>query len=62
MLFRSDFVRRAVQDGKGKEFACDFQIDKQLQRAILELAEEAKIDVKGVPEYKILSRAEKNDK
>jgi carboxyl-terminal processing protease len=54
-----EYIRKAVQDDKAKEFACDFQTDIQLQRAILEVAQEASIDVKGVPEYKILSAAEK---
>ena len=30
-------IRRRLEDERGKEFACDFQEDAQLQRAILEL-------------------------
>jgi hypothetical protein len=30
-------IRRRLEDARGKEFACDFQEDNQLQRAILEV-------------------------
>lgn len=56
-----EYIRKAVQDDRAKEFACDFQTDNQLQRAILEVAGEAKIDVKQVPAYKILSSVERKD-
>jgi carboxyl-terminal processing protease len=53
-----EYIRKAVQDDRAKEYACDFQTDNQLQRAIIEVANEAKIDVKSVPAYKILSSVE----
>jgi hypothetical protein len=56
-----EYIRKAVQDDRAKEFACDFQVDVQLQRAIVEVAKEAQIDVKSVPAYKILSAAEKKE-
>lgn len=56
-----EYVRQVAQDDRKKEFPFDFQTDVQLQRAIVELAKVAKIDVKGVKEYETFSAAPRKD-
>lgn len=56
-----EYVRQVVQDDRKKEFPFDFQTDVPLQRAIVELAKVARIDVRGVKEYETFSAAPKKD-
>ena len=52
------WLRILVADDRGAEFACDFEEDTQLQRAILELASHFKdTDPKAIPEYKAFATA-----
>jgi hypothetical protein len=54
-------VRRRLEDERGKEFACDFQEDPQLQRAILEVLKKLGEKPQDHPRYASLApKAEEN--
>ncbi|MCA8939579.1 MAG: hypothetical protein KDB07_07215, partial [Planctomycetes bacterium] len=44
-------IRRFASDENQREFIQDYQLDHQLQRAIVELAKDVKTDISEVPEY-----------
>ena len=44
-------VRRKLEDERGRQFACDFSEDVQLQRAILEILKLADSAADEIPEY-----------
>ena len=44
-------LRRLFEDNDGRELACDFQDDRQLQQAILELLKRLSGDPRTLPSY-----------
>jgi carboxyl-terminal processing protease len=48
-------IRRKLEDARGKEFACDFQEDAQLQRAILEILKKRGERPEDYPRYASLA-------
>ncbi|MBI4601523.1 MAG: hypothetical protein HY721_06120, partial [Planctomycetes bacterium] len=51
-------VRRRIEDERGREFACDFQEDPQLQRAILEILAKLGEKPESYPRYASLAAKE----
>ncbi|MFN0058255.1 MAG: S41 family peptidase [Planctomycetota bacterium] len=49
-------IRRLVMDERGKEFACDYSDDIQLQRAILELLKKLGTAPESIVEYKTFAK------
>lgn len=49
-------LRRYVVDDQGREYACDYIEDEQLQCAIIELCKKLQLDPKIYPEYQSFSR------
>jgi hypothetical protein len=60
ILLRSE-LKRAFEDEMGRELACDFQDDVQLQRAILEVLKELAVDPATIPEYLSFAPAKEKD-
>lgn len=50
-------ARRAVADDRGKSLPCDIEVDRQLQRGILEVCKAAKVAVDDIAEYKTLPKS-----
>ncbi len=50
VILRSE-LRRSYEDGTGRQLACDFQDDRQLQRGILEVLKRLSLDPHTIPEY-----------
>ena len=55
-------VRRRLEDARGKEFACDFQEDNQLQRGILEILKKMGEKPEDYPRYAALLESSKQNK
>lgn len=49
-------IRRRIEDERGKQFACDFSEDRQLQRAIVELLRKLELPAQTVPQYEMFAR------
>ncbi len=50
-------LRRHAADARGNEFIADLQDDRQLQRAVFELARKLAFDLSGIPEYQVFAKA-----
>jgi hypothetical protein len=55
-------VRRRLEDARGKEFACDFQEDQQLQRGILEVLKKMGEKPEDYPRYAAIFESSKQIK
>lgn len=54
-------LREMVGDERGREFACDYEEDRQLQAAILWMLRRIQQDLGSIPEYKLLTHLSLED-
>ncbi len=55
-------IRRRVEDERGRQFACDYNEDRQLQGAIVELIKKLDGSADTVPEYETFARKFETEK
>ena len=55
-------IRRRVEDERGRQFACDFNEDRQLQAAIVELLKKLDAQPDSIPQYKTFAHKFQKEK
>ena len=55
-------IRRRIEDERGRQFACDFNEDRQLQGAIVELLKKLDAQPDAIPEYKVFAHKFEKEK